>query len=122
MNDESVDLSALDPTRDSARFNATVRAIASAAMDARSGRAIKRPDVFTHLASWSLPALLAAGLVLSVAIPALMSARTRSSTNAQRASATEVLGIPRELTELLSSRRPVSLADLHAALASANAQ
>jgi hypothetical protein len=78
--------------------------------------------VFTNLASWSLPALLAAGLVLSVAIPALMSARTRPSTNAPRASATEVLGIPRELTDLLSSRRPVSLTDLHAALASADAQ
>jgi hypothetical protein len=122
MNDESVDLSALDPTRDSARFNATVRAIARAAMDARSARAIERADVFTDLASWSLPALLAAGLVLSVSIPALMSARTPWSTNAQRASATEVLGIPRELTELLSSRRPVSLTDLHAALASPSAQ
>ena len=120
MNDEPVDLSPLDPTRDSARFNATVRAIASAAMDARSARAIKRADIFTDLASWSLARAVGGRARARCRHPGIdvranaIGDRTRSGCRR-----TDVLGIPRELTDLLSSRQPVSLTDLHAALASA---
>ena len=114
MNDESIDLSPLDPMRDGARFDAAVAVIARDAVLARARRVAERSSVFGDIALWFRPALLAAGVVLAFAVPAL--ARHRASEATQPASATEVLGIPTRFTELLHSPRTPSLGELHAAL------
>ena|SRR5215510_1824281 len=118
MNDESIDLSPLDPTRDSARFDAAVSVIVRDALLARARRVVKRSSVFDDIASWFRPALLAASVVLALAVPALV--RHRASEATQPASATEVLGIPTRFTELLHSPRTPSLGELHAALLTAD--
>ena len=117
MTDESIDFSPLDPTRDSARFDAAVSVIAHDAMLARARRVAERSGVFGDIASWFRPALIAAGVVLAVALPAL--ARHRGLEATQPASATEVLGIPTQFAELLHSPRTPSLVELHAALLTA---
>ena len=115
MNDERIDLSSLDPTREP-RFSAVAGSIARDAMAARAARAGVGSDVLGSIAAWMRPALLAAGIILAIAIPAL--ARLRAPiAPVERASAMDVLGIPRELTELLHSTEAPTLAELHDALA-----
>ncbi len=115
MNDEPINLSLLDPTR-KPRFNAMAGAIARDAMAARAARPSSGADMLGSIAAWMRPALLAAGIVLAIAIPAL--ARLRAPrVPVERVSAMEVLGIPRELTDLLRSSQTPTLAELHDALA-----
>ena len=66
MNDESVDLSALDPTRDRTRFDAIASAIAHEAMAARAR--YEPRDLLGGIAGWMRPALLAAGIVVDVLV------------------------------------------------------
>jgi len=115
MNDERIDLSPLDPTREP-RFDGIAAGIARDAMAARADRPGARADILGVISGWMRPALLAAGLILAIAIPALARLRASSLAPAQYAPATEVMGIPRELTDLLHSSRTPSLAELHDAL------
>lgn len=123
MDDESMDFSALDPTRD-ARFPALSSAIARDAMAARAGRdAMRRnADTLGDVGALMRPALLAAAIVLAVALPALAWQRSANRTLARGATATEVMGIPREVTDLLRTPQTTTLADLHAALAGVGAR
>lgn len=120
MNDDManrpLDLTALDPTRDSARFNATVSSIARAAMEGLPPTnlvsVLEADDAFDRIARWWPATLVAAGLIIAVSIPEL----TASNDAKTPASAMDVLGIPPRLTDALRSRETPSLSDLTAAL------
>jgi hypothetical protein len=116
MNNRPIDFSSLDPTRDSARLNEIARTIARDAMTARAQRSTRRTDLLSELAGWMRPALAAAAIVLAVAISALVLSRVPSPRSI--ASATDVLGIPRELMDLVHSPRTPSLTQIDEALAS----
>ena len=123
MNDDldsnPVDLSPLDPTRDSVRFDAIASGLARDAMrELTSNRDIATQDeeggdVFDRLARWWPRTLVAAGLVLAVSIPGLL----RSTDKITQVSAMDVLGLSPELSTVLRSRQTPSLSELRAALA-----
>lgn len=123
-HDEIVDLSALDPFADGDSIDARASRIARDAMDARrhvlASRRSEQPSIVSTLLGWSIPTMLAAGLVLAVALSTV--ARTRSSrATVRQVSAADVMGIPPRLTDLLRSTSTPSLADLGAALGETNA-
>lgn len=120
MDDRPIDFSSLDPTRDATRFGAMTGAITRDAMAARARRAASPPGVLAELVAWSRPALLAAAIVLAVAIPTVAYSPRGAASPAPVASATDVMGIPRRLTDLLRSSQTPSLEQLHEALASAD--
>lgn len=120
MNNQPIDLSSLDPMRDAARFDAVANAIAHDAMAARAGRPAQAADLLSELAGWARPALAAAAIVLAVAVSTLAVTRVRSPAARSVASATDVLGIPRELMDLVHSQRTPSLMQIDQALASAD--
>ena len=69
-DDDKLDLSALDPTRDALRFERMVRAVAAKAM-------AQRQDPLDLAVRWWRPALaLAAGLALLAWAPSLFGARS----------------------------------------------
>jgi hypothetical protein len=128
MNDDSIDnanlgdpidLSPLDPTR-SARFDAIASAITRDATAARARRRSVPPDLVAELAGWTRPALVAAAVVLAIAIPTLARSHRRPqgwvAQFSSVASATDVMGIPQPLVELIRSAEIPSLAQIHDAL------
>jgi hypothetical protein len=117
MNDQPIDFSSLDPTRDSARLEALAGAIARDAMAARAHRSTRSSDFLSELTAWTRPALAAAAIVLAVAISMLVI--TRAPATRAVANATDVLGIPPELMDLVHSPRTPSLTQIDEALASA---
>jgi hypothetical protein len=120
MDDRPIDFSPLDPTTVAVRFDAVTSGIVRDAMESRARRALAPRDVFAQIASWTRPALIAAAVVLTVSIPPLVRARREAPTRASVASATDVLGIPRSLMDLLQSSRTPSLLQIDQALASAD--
>ena len=123
MNDDSVDgapldFSSLDPTVDAAHVDAMVRAIARDAMVARAHRSIRPTDMLSELAGWMRPALAAAAIVLAVSISTLAVRRAPPAAGRSVASATDILGIPRELMDLIHSPRTPSLMQIDEALSS----
>jgi hypothetical protein len=118
VHDDPIDLSPLDPTRDAARFTALASSIARDAMLARMRKAAQPPDLLAELTAWWRPALAAAAIVLGVALPMLGRALVAPTKPPAIASATDVLGIPRELMDLLASPRMPSLFQIDNALAS----
>lgn len=127
MNDDSndkagdpIDLSPLDPTR-TARFDEIASAITRDATAARARRRSTPPDLVAELAGWTRPALVAAAVVLAVAIPMLARSHQRPQGWVAQfsavASATDVMGIPQPLIELIRSPETPSLAQIHDALA-----
>ena len=118
MNDERIDFSSIDPTRDR-HFADIAGTIARDALAARATATAQRSDFAASLLSWMRPALLAAAIVLAVAIPAL--GRIGATRVPPRpVSATEIMGIPRALTDLLHSSTAPTITELHDALASAD--
>jgi hypothetical protein len=119
MNDDRLNLDALDPTRDAA-FEQRVSAIAADAMRARRVRsASARSDVFAELAAWMRPALAAAVLIAIVSAAALVREARLASPDAatpRGASAAEILGIPQSLIALTRSSEPASVTQLAAAV------
>jgi hypothetical protein len=118
LHDDPIDFSPLDPARDAARFRAVTGAIAQDAMSARARRRAAPADLVVALSGWARPALLAAAIVLAVAIPTLVRVGRPASASPSAASATDVMGIPRQLMDLLRSPRTPSLMQIDAALAS----
>ena len=118
MNDQPIDFTPLDPTRETARFDAVAGAISRDAMQARAYRAATRYDVFAQLTRWSRPALIAAAVVVAAAAASLMRSRNAAPARISVASGTDVLGIPQPLMELLRSSRTPSLTQIDQALAS----
>ena len=119
MTDHPIDFTSLDPTRDSARLDAVARAIGRDAMIARANRFSRQGDLLSELGVWTRPALAAAAIVLAVAISTLAIGRAPVVSGRAVASATDILGIPRELMDLVHSTRTPSLAQIDEALASA---
>ena len=118
-DEDSLDLSALDPFASAKGLDERASAIARDAMDARqrafAARSSERTSVASTLIGWSIPTLLAAGLIFAVAFSTV--ARAPASTAAVRqVSAADVMGIPRPLTDLLRSPTTPSLVDLGVAL------
>jgi hypothetical protein len=121
QNDDSIDLSALDPFASGTGLDERASAIARDAMDARqralAGRFAERTNIASTLIGWSIPTLFAAGLIFAVAFSTVARARRGASSAAVRSvSAAEVMGIPRPLTDLLHSSTTPSVADLGVAL------
>lgn len=110
-----IDLSALDPTRDAARFDDVVRSIARAAKESApvySGPLFETDDALDRVARWWPATLAAAALIIAVSIPRLIASSERRAP----ASAMDVLGIPPGLTDVLRSRETPSMSDLMSAL------
>jgi hypothetical protein len=124
QNDDLIDLSALDPFASGAGIHERASAIARDAMDARrrplAGRFVERTSIASALIDWSIPTLIAAGLVFAVALSTVARART-SSAAVRPVSAADVMGIPRRLTDLLRSPTTPSLVDLGVAFDATNA-
>jgi hypothetical protein len=125
MNDDldskPVDLTSLDPTRDSARFDAIVTAIVRDARATSGDGSLDddaADDVFDRLARWWPRALIAASLIVAVSVSALI----RQTGESTAVSATEVLGISRELSDVLRSNRTPSLSELRSALTTDSGQ
>lgn len=118
LHDDPIDLSPLDATRDAPRFAALTSSIARDAMLARARRAAAPPDLLAELTTWWRPALAAAAIVLGIALPMLERAGVAPAKAPAIASATDVMGIPRELMDLLQSPRTPSLTQIDNALAS----
>lgn len=118
MNDDPIDFTALDPTRNATRFNAVTGSIARDAMRARAVRAGAPLDVLSELSRWTTPALLAAALVIAVAISTLARVRLGSPRQTMAVSATDIMGIPPQLMDLVHSPRTPSLTQIDQALAS----
>jgi hypothetical protein len=103
LDDDRLDLSPLDPTRDAARFEAIVRSVAA--------RAAARPmrDASSILLAWWRPALaLAASLALVPWGPSLLTARTPTSESLSSDPAAAILewaraGAPSSAAEVLDS-------------------
>jgi len=118
MRDDAIDLSPLDPARDAAHFDAVTRSIVHDAMAARARRHIPNEraeaGIVRALVAWSVPALVAAAVILAVALPTVRGAWRSDAVRS--VSAAEAMGIPRGLSELLHSDTTPSLNELHEAL------
>ena len=105
MSDDPLDLSPLDPTRDP-HFGERVRSIVKKGMRAR------RRSVTSVIASWAVPALVAATLVAAVPVTVLVGrpAERQAPTTA------EILGVPSALVHLVTRTPQPSLEDLAVAV------
>jgi hypothetical protein len=120
MNDEPIDLTALDPMLDGERFESAlglIRRDAVAALAARATRTAHEGSGFGAgvTALW-LPALLAAALVVAVSTTILLRSRDAGSPAPVGAPSPNVLGIPPRLAELMRAPDAVSLSALDDAL------
>ena len=105
MNEEPVDLSSLDPTRDPS-FDHRVSAIVG---EARVG---KVPAVTDYLSNWTRPALAAAAVIAAMgAIPLL-----RRNPLPAGGTTAEILGVPPGLIAIARSSQPPGVTDLAEAL------
>lgn len=102
----AVDLSPLDPTRDAGALDARVRAIMADAVIRT------RRDLYTQLAGWLTPTLVAASIVIAVASISI----ARYGGAARPGSTAESLGIPRTLIELARSESSPGIVQLSEAL------
>ncbi|HVT40578.1 MAG TPA: hypothetical protein VHE78_16160 [Gemmatimonadaceae bacterium] len=112
-----VSLARLDPIRDSARFEATVRSIVTGAMSgrARLRRAGKsavagQRSVFTPLAAWIRPALAAAAAIVALAGTTLLLVPTPAV--AAPRSLAESAGIPAPIVEWATTNHSPSATEL----------
>lgn len=70
MDDEPIDFGALDPSRDTVRWEGMIRGISERAAPALARRAAER-NVFVLVADWARPALAAAAALAAVSAGAL---------------------------------------------------
>ena len=97
MDDNRIDLSSLDPTRDQARFDRLVGSImgeAASELEARKGAR----NTLTLLVSWKRPMLAAAGLVAVVSCGILWRVQAPEQI-AEEIGVAEAFGIPSLLAE-----------------------
>jgi len=116
MEFECIDLSALDPTRDEARWEALVRRIMDEATPELTRRAT-RNDPFALLGSWARPMIAAAA---SIAVVSLALLQRDSGPVELGATASlnilEALEVPKPAADWLAEDRAPTVADLVAAL------
>jgi len=88
MNDEKIDLSVLDPSRDEERWERLVESVASRAWSARR----RRLTVGNQLTAWARPGLaIAAAVAIAVWAGALTSAEKRAAATGSQAEPAFVL-------------------------------
>jgi len=113
MDDDRIDLSPLDPTRDRARFEGAIQSIQAAAVPeliARRDRSsplaqlvqLRRP----MLAAASVAAIVSAGVLMKVQLP---------ETSASTDGVAEALGVPSVLALGVQDERVPSLSELFSA-------
>ncbi len=122
-SDDPIDLLALDPVRDRAAFAARAARVTTHAMDARDrSRASAHTEAsgtVIALMAWARPTVLAAGILVAIALSALV--RSTAPPSAATVSAADAMGLPRRLTDILRSTAAPSLTELDIALAAAGA-
>lgn len=116
MEFERIDLSALDPTRDEARWEGLVRRIMDEAAPELTRRAT-RNDPFALLGSWARPMIAAAASIAVVSMVLLQ----RDSGPVELGSTAslnilEALEVPRPAADWLAEDRAPTVADLVTAL------
>jgi hypothetical protein len=112
--DDRIDLSALDPAADPARFERLLSAVAADAVQARAARG-PVPPTLLDLVSWTRPLLAVAATIAVVAGAALVSLRR---SGAAPESLAESVGIPRAVAEWAAQGEHPPAAALIAAFAS----
>jgi endonuclease/exonuclease/phosphatase (EEP) superfamily protein YafD len=112
-DNDRIDLSPLDPTRDSDRFDATVRSITTAAANELVARR-SRADVFGQVARWWWPLLAAAVVTGVVSLATLAQVQVETSTTSTETEITiaEAIGVPQQLALWIESDEMPSSADL----------
>lgn len=132
-SDNPIDFSALDPLRDRESFAGRAARVADDAMEARhrallpsapsaisrAGAHAETSDIVIALMSWARPTVLAAGILVAIALSAVLRSNTPRSTST--VSAADAMGLPRRLTDILHSTAAPSLTELGTALAAASA-
>jgi hypothetical protein len=116
MNDDDettpsrIDLTAVDPTRDGARFDAIVRSIAVQAMAERAREREGLWALLTPVVAWTRPMLAAAAVILIVAGSALVAVPAPAV--AAPGSLAESAGVPAVLVDLATNGRAVTASEL----------
>lgn len=122
-SDDPIDFSALDPLRDRESFAARAARVADHAMAARNwstaGAHAEVTGIVSALKSWARPTVLAAGILVAIALSAVVRSTTPRSMST--VSAADAMGLPRRLTDILRSTAAPSLTELGSALAAAGA-
>ena len=113
MNDERIDFSALDPTRDRARFDSTVKSISARAAGELAARRARFSPV-SELARWRRPVLAAAAVALLICGGVLIGIRTTAQV-AESGGIAEAMGVPSLLAEGLQAGELPTPADLFVA-------
>jgi hypothetical protein len=113
MNEERIDFSPLDPTRDRARFDSTVRSISARAAGALAARRARSNPV-SELARWRRPVLAAAAVALLFCGGVLIGVRTPAQVP-ESGSIAEAIGVPSLLAEGLQAGELPTPADLFVA-------
>lgn len=115
MNDDKtlrpIDFSALDPTRDTARFESLTRRIAIDAMAARANSSTNPRSALTPVVAWSRYTIAAAAAVLIVASSALVAVPAPVAAAAPESLA-ESAGIPASLIAIATTNHPMAATDL----------
>jgi hypothetical protein len=118
MIDDPVDLSALDPTRDDAQFDAMATQLAERAIAARQATS---SGVLAELVSWTRPALAAAALIAAVSALTLSRMATDAGRSRQPTSA-DALGIPSRVADWANTNYTPSPLELVGAIGSARGE
>ncbi|UCF21184.1 MAG: hypothetical protein JSU87_07300 [Gemmatimonadota bacterium] len=112
MSEDRIDFSALDPTRDSERFESTVRAISAAAGPQLAARRA-RSNVIVQVYGWWRPVLAAAAVIGVVSLGAL--SRTELSVPANTETeigVAEAMGVPQQIAQWVRSDEVPTPAEL----------
>jgi hypothetical protein len=108
---ERFDLTPLDPTRDSERFESAVRAIIDAASEQLAARRAG-VGVFTQVAGWWKPLLAAAAITGIVALAALASLPAGGPADGSEGGIAEAIGIPEQVASWVLEEEAPDVADL----------
>ncbi len=102
MNDNRIDLSALDRTADAARFDRIVAQItdeASAELAARRARS----NVIGQITRWTKPTLAAAASLAVISVATLTQIETTTARTADEPTLAEAIGVPAQVAEWLGN-------------------
>jgi hypothetical protein len=113
-----VDLTAIDPLLDRARFDGLVRTIVGDGMTARRAPTVhlRAQGAVAAVARWSMPILAAAAVVVAAAIPTLAwSGASLSPAGPSAQASTDRLGFPAPILALTRSGSDPTPADVVAA-------
>jgi|GEM_PF-1633969 len=100
MDDDRIDFSALDPTRDQARFDGLVGSIVDQAADELDRRRVSNSPL-NLLVQWRRPMLAAAAVIAIVSVGVLLRVDTVNNADyaAETAGIAEAIGVPTLLAQ-----------------------